>query len=835
MSASSGSRLVQHSEKVLHHPVKPHLISLCPTMDLIAVVTEEEELEVYRLNGQRVLDQDKKKKEVAATNICWQYNGESVAVSWSDGSVQWITAGATKVLETSLPPPLQDGSSTVTCMGWALHFMDPERVKKRVGQEEKPNGHMLSFSAEAGLAADVPGDETTLEDFLQRMPDLEKLEVDPDLPDQIATLDLETLLPKLPPVPMQPVDPMMRHLPPPDGGRYGTQAQVDSFLHMQRKDHNSVQIFIRCTDQGTVHPTIYDSTDTVDVELPKDWNLDRSRPILHRSHPYSCSHGLLTEVTRAGKTQLAFVPLTLGFIPAAGVYLHPIASKTVQLQNLLAYIEQSVQTMFAFYKQSRFLPDRFMRNVSETLEEKNQGTLVENLFHLACTGNCPAIVKEWLVDELQEAGHKRWEQYVMSFLTFLRQIIHENLLPALDRCTIILSRFRGLAKYYESGWIFTTPVSEFNALLEKVRIMRLLGHTALLHINEERRSFFAFSKWLKYEIDYQSTDPLSQTRQEIDNRDPGVDVGMVVNYIRYGLLKSDIEPFVRLSQALTEEQRKTETSYDDTLKEIKLMKKGDPYRSEVLSLEAGLMRLYEGCQKLFQDISQWQRDNISMDCGIVLEDDCSDAGKAAAQSPVVDMRMVCEADSESQPSNSMTTYISFLPPSNRSILHLHRAAHDPTLTSLPTQLHAYSATTLDFTPHATILDAKFTDDNNLLILLQLRNKVKTSLLLSIPYTPSASPTSITPLPYTSLPNTELDAYCLPNGSPIPVSKRQVVRFEVGDIESYTVHTFDDDFAPAWMGVNGRKDRRVVLVLAEDRRCYEVLDLDLREEEGKGDE
>ena len=44
-----------------------------------------------------------------------------------------------------------------------------------------------------------------------------------------------------------------------------------------------------------------------------------------------------------------------------------------------------------------------MMNVSETLEEKGQGDLVTNLYHLACTGHCPPIVKEWLVDELSEA------------------------------------------------------------------------------------------------------------------------------------------------------------------------------------------------------------------------------------------------------------------------------------------------------------------------------------------------------------------------------------------------------------------------------------------------
>ena len=55
-----------------------------------------------------------------------------------------------------------------------------------------------------------------------------------------------------------------------------------------------------------------------------------------------------------------------------------------------------------YWTHSQDLPSKFMRNVNESLEEKEEGTLVENLYHLAVTGHCPATLKEWLVDELAE-------------------------------------------------------------------------------------------------------------------------------------------------------------------------------------------------------------------------------------------------------------------------------------------------------------------------------------------------------------------------------------------------------------------------------------------------
>jgi anaphase-promoting complex subunit 4 len=49
------SRLLQTLvEKAVPHPVHRSTFCYCPTMDLLALATEEEQVLVYRLNGQRV-------------------------------------------------------------------------------------------------------------------------------------------------------------------------------------------------------------------------------------------------------------------------------------------------------------------------------------------------------------------------------------------------------------------------------------------------------------------------------------------------------------------------------------------------------------------------------------------------------------------------------------------------------------------------------------------------------------------------------------------------------------------------------------------------------------
>ncbi|KAF2194781.1 hypothetical protein K469DRAFT_744590 [Zopfia rhizophila CBS 207.26] len=839
---STGPKLLQQAEKILLHPIRPHLISYCPTMDLIAVVTDEENLDVYRINGQRSFGIKRKNSRTGIDFICWKFNGQSIAVAWSDGLMDIISAETGKILQKDVPPPATaQGSRRIQYIGWGLNFINVEAVKRRTGiRKKKTNGSAASidFTSQTTEDWDAFKDDITLDDFLQRQPDLQALNIAPDLPDQLAMTDMETLLAKLPAIPLPPTTPFMRPMQQADAGAFSSQAQVDAIFHSHHmKDHNAVDMLVRCMENGTVHPSIYDSLETIDVGLPPEWPLELSKQLLHASHPYSSSHGLLMELKLQGRTLLAFVPLTLGFVPSAGVYLHLISSKTAQLQNLLLYIQQCLQRVRNFWKHSQDLPSKFMMNISETLEEKKLGDLVQNLYHLACTGNCPPTIKNWLVDELAEAGHKRWDHTVMSSLTTLIALLHENLLPALDRCSIVISRLRGLAQYHDSGWIFSAPVTDFTSLLTLLSNLRLLAHTALLYAGDEKRQFATFSKWLRYEIDFEATEPGSQGREEMESRDPGVDIGMVLEYIRYGLTKSDLAPYFRPETELAEEQQKAPPcGYDDTRKAIDSLKEEASYKEEALCLDRVLRHSKEQCGKLFHQISQWQEASTSMNCGLVLED-----GEATN---ALDMRMIFEKPpkpntkskrdrkfqnafkkltiTESPTEDTISTYITTVLATSKSHLHIHRLTHSPIISSLSKSVHTLSSTTLDFST-SEIIDAKFADDKAVLILLQPPSD-SSPLILSIPYTP----TTTSPIVYTPIPPTNLPSLTLPSGAAPPNSLRQIISFNTASsLKPYVKHVFEGRFTPLKIVVNGRKGRRVVVVLGSDRKHYRVLDLDFK--------
>jgi anaphase-promoting complex subunit 4 len=70
------------AEKALPAKCKPGLLSYCPTMDLVALATEDEQLHVFRLNGQRVFGAD-----LAGDQYLDEVQGEVRGIGWkNDGN-----------------------------------------------------------------------------------------------------------------------------------------------------------------------------------------------------------------------------------------------------------------------------------------------------------------------------------------------------------------------------------------------------------------------------------------------------------------------------------------------------------------------------------------------------------------------------------------------------------------------------------------------------------------------------------------------------------------------------------------------------------------------------
>jgi len=260
------------------------------------------------------------------------------------------------------------------------------------------------YSNDATNGLEFTKEDISLDDFLDRQPELAKIGANTSLPDQLALVDVQSILPKLPVLPPITAAPGARPVVKGPSDIFASQISLDAVIHnVYTKDPNAVDVLIVCGEDGSVKPVLYDSLALGSLKAPVSWGLTKFRPVLHSTHPFSCSHLLLVEAISGSSAQrLILVPFTLKFVRSSGINLHLVASRTAQLQNLLQYLDGCILSLGHYWNHSQDLPSRFMRNVNETLEEKHEGVLVDNLYHLAVTGHCPATLKEWLVDELAE-------------------------------------------------------------------------------------------------------------------------------------------------------------------------------------------------------------------------------------------------------------------------------------------------------------------------------------------------------------------------------------------------------------------------------------------------
>lgn len=73
MAAQAELKLI--GEKTLHHGVNPLLLAYCPSMELLALGSSDQQVSLYRLNGQRVYSVVQKGNPLTVDRITWKPNG----------------------------------------------------------------------------------------------------------------------------------------------------------------------------------------------------------------------------------------------------------------------------------------------------------------------------------------------------------------------------------------------------------------------------------------------------------------------------------------------------------------------------------------------------------------------------------------------------------------------------------------------------------------------------------------------------------------------------------------------------------------------------------------
>lgn len=515
-------KLQLYSSGSLPVPVLPGKLACSPVLDLLATADNDNSFFIRRANGEQV----SKPAQIPGAEILairWKPDGQYVAVAWSDGVVRLTGIESTKALHQI--SPRESPQARVEYLGWTRNWTGKAYIRLAKSAQPMPLADLIPGALD-GVAPDERSDIL-------------------DLPREITFLDVETSLPKLSPLPVS--------------GGTGEDTFVFSsrtslefvFKAFKPEEADQVDIMITGMVDGSMRLTIYD---TFDVGLfrynlpPSTHGTNDPRPlrlVCHGSHPAVSSHFLLLRTSDDTPGMLYLVPMDLRFVYSSPINLSLLASKVTILQKILRYIHQTQVHMASEWTSARDLPAKFLRNVSEDLTQSTEGpkSVMQALYHTVLTGHAHPVTKDWLVDSVAERGHKRWDKAVTSGLGNIRALIHENMLPALDRCAIILSRLLGLARFHAGGrsdvGLSTAKISR---LLEIISCLTLVCHKVLVHVMDELELFTMFSSWLRFQIDRLASSA-SPAADELSEREATMENGKVLEYISHFLTQSPAAMF----------------------------------------------------------------------------------------------------------------------------------------------------------------------------------------------------------------------------------------------------------------------------------------------------
>ncbi|KHO00818.1 WD40 repeat-like-containing domain protein [Metarhizium album ARSEF 1941] len=509
-------RLALHSETELESRAPVGFPSSCPTLDLSATWdATDRSLFVFRPPRQAVSRSHQVGAPAPGTQppqvvtVTWKPDGQFLAVGWSDGVVRLVGLETNKAAHHI--PVCEGTDANISCIGWASCSVASTSPRD------------LPIRSSHGLSRDRTASDGDLP---------------PNLPQELAFLEVDTALPKISPLPTSSAGAD-------DDATVFTLRTGIEFLFQppRREEYDQVNIMAVGTDDGKLQLNIYDSFVVGAFSSPVSDSPGTPYMISHAAHPHLTTHALVFARTRTEPEHLHLVPMDLPFISSSPINLCLLASKLTTLQKLLRYIRQTQLHMQVEWKNTRELPTRFLRSVQGDLEELPSGPrgIVPALYHTVVTGHAYEPVREWLVDSLAERGHKRWDKAVVSGLENLRSLVHENFLPALERCAIILSRLRGLAQFHDDRDDIGYSVTQISRLLDIIGCLSLVGHKILSNVMDELEHFNAFSTWLRFQIDRLASS--STAADELTEKEATLDTSKVLTYIERYLTSSPLHVY----------------------------------------------------------------------------------------------------------------------------------------------------------------------------------------------------------------------------------------------------------------------------------------------------
>lgn len=204
---------------------------------------------------------------------------------------------------------------------------------------------------------------------------------------------------------------------------------------------------------------------------------------------------------------------------------------------------------------------------------------------------------------------------MVSGLENLRRLVHENMLPALDRCSVILSRLNGIAKFQGPDSSLGFSSAQITSIMDTVASLHLVSAKILLQVVDELELFTSFSAWLRYEIDRLASDASSSQNDDNGDKEASVDHGKVLLYIQTVMTNSPLAAFIG---EVTPEDYEDESAhvtkgiqiFDLLTRQLEKQEQGLKYRKILPQVEFLCKYLRVQAAAIFTQIADAEKSNV---------------------------------------------------------------------------------------------------------------------------------------------------------------------------------------------------------------------------------
>lgn len=219
--------------------------------------------------------------------------------------------------------------------------------------------------------------------------------------------------------------------------------------------------------------------------------------------------------------------------------------------------------------------------------------------------------------------------------------MHEHMLPALERCSLILSRFSGIAKFQgpNSSLGFTTQ--QISNIIDNVACLHLVTSKILIQVVDELDLFTSFSSWLRNEIDRLASDASASPTDDVAEKEASIDHSKVLAYLQTAMTSSPLAVYLaECPEEFTDNwshSQKGVPMYDLLDKQLQKQEQGLQYIKSLPRVKVLCELLTRQTNTIFGQIAQAEKRNVLFGKEI-------EVGSAEANTPM-HMRMtakVCE-------------------------------------------------------------------------------------------------------------------------------------------------------------------------------------------------